>query len=343
MLFRRKTWLILVIGLFSIVTAGAIYEQTAQSHALNKYQPKGTLIDVGNRNIHLDCRGEGSPIVILESGLDTLGSLSWSAVHDELATTTRTCAYDRAGIMWSEPRADTDNLMQAITKDLEQTLTLAGEKPPYVLVGHSFGGPYITYFTAKYPDKVNGIVFVDSPHPEQMDLVEDIVPPLTTAFTDKLQNLMQPILNKLGVTRLASSTINFPNLSKYNSNAATEFYPSSQQTLATEIENYSIGLKQVDALRDFGNRPMFVLGNIVNYPEMSDQQLANAGLTREIVPAVMKQDLYMFNNQASWSSNSDIKLFHNTSHYIQFEKPNKVIRAIETVVNKVRLAKSERH
>ena len=336
MLLRRKAWLILAIGLFSIIVAGAIYELTAWSQALNKYQPKGTLIDVGNRNIHLDCRGEGSPIVILESGLDTLGSLSWSAVHDELAKTTRTCAYDRAGIMWSDSRPQTDNLMQAITKDLEQTLTLADEEPPYVLVGHSFGGPYITYFTAKYPEKVKGIVFVDSPHPEQMDLVEDIVPPLTTVLTDTLQSLMQPILNKLGVTRLSSTTVNFPNQSKYDSNAATEFYPSSQQALATEIENYSIGLKQVDALRDFGNRPMFVLGNIVNYPEMSDQQLANAGLTREIVPAVMEQDLYMFNNQASWSSNSNIKLFQNSSHYIQFEKPEQVIYAIEQVVQKVK-------
>ena len=69
---------------------------------------------------------------------------------------------------------------------------------------------------------------------------------------------------------------------------------------------------------------------------MSDHPLANAGLNRDIVPAVMEQDRYMFNDQASWSSNSSLKLLHNTSHYIQFEKPTEVISAVETVVDKVK-------
>jgi pimeloyl-ACP methyl ester carboxylesterase len=316
-----------------------VYEQISRDNALVKYTAKGSLVDIGSRFLHLDCRGEGTPIVILESGLDTLGSLSWSGVHDKLAQTTRTCAYDRAGIMWSSPRPHTENLMQAIANDLNKALVISNEKPPYIMVGHSFGGPYITKFTELYGDKVAGIVFVDSPHPEQMDLVQDIEVPLTLSVSNKVNQILKPVMNITGFTRLTNKLDNysFPNQSKYHQQAIKAFSPLSDDTLTQEISNYSDGLNQITLLRNFGKRPMFVLGNIVNYIDMSDQQLANAGLNRDIVLAVMEQDRYMFNDQASWSSNSNLKLLHNTSHYIQFEKPNEVISAVTIVVDKVKI------
>ena len=67
---------------------------------------QGRLIDIGGgRHMQIDCRGSGTPTVVFEAGLDTMGSLSWSAVQDPVAATTRACAYSRSGIMWSEPRA----------------------------------------------------------------------------------------------------------------------------------------------------------------------------------------------------------------------------------------------
>jgi pimeloyl-ACP methyl ester carboxylesterase len=336
---NKKIVLSLCVFILLLLSAGIVYEQISRDNALVKYTAKGTLVDIGSRFLHLDCRGEGTPIVILESGLDTLGSLSWSAVHDQLAQTTRTCAYDRAGIMWSSPRPHIDNLMQAIVNDLNKALVISNEKPPYIMVGHSFGGPYITKFTELYGDKVAGIVFVDSPHPEQMDLVQDIEVPLTLSVSNKVNQILKPVMNITGFTRLTNKLDNhsFPNQSKYHQQAIKAFSPLSDDTLTQEISNYSDGLNQITTLRNFGKRPMFVLGNIVNYIDMSDQQLANAGLNRDIVLAVMEQDRYMFNDQASWSSNSNLKLLHNTSHYIQFEKPNEVISAVTIVVDKVKI------
>ncbi len=71
--------------------------------------------------MHIDCRGTGSPTVILESGLGTGGTLDWTLVHDEIAGFTRTCAYDRAGIMWSDPK-DTPQDAAAVTEDLHALL-----------------------------------------------------------------------------------------------------------------------------------------------------------------------------------------------------------------------------
>jgi pimeloyl-ACP methyl ester carboxylesterase len=338
LLLKNKILLNLAVFILLLIGSGIAYEQISRASTLEKYTANGSLIDIGSRLLHVDCRGEGSPIVILESGLDTFGSLSWAAVHNQLAKKTRTCAYDRAGFMWSTPRGYTKNLMQSIANDLNKALEISHEEPPYILVGHSFGGPYITKFTELYGDKVAGIVFVDSPHPEQMDLVKDIEVPLTLSVSHKVSQILKPMMNITGLTRLLSKLddYRFPNQSTYHQQAIKAFSPSSDSTLTQEISNYSNGLKQVSPLRDFGERPMFVLGNIVNYIDMSDQQLTNAGLNRDIVPAVMEQDHYMFNDQVSWSSNSNLKLFQNTSHYIQFEKPVEVINAVEVIIGKVK-------
>src|SRR5205823_6092481 len=53
-------------------------------------------------------------------------------------------------------------------EDLHKALAAAGERPPYVMVGHSMGGPYLTTFTARYPADVAGLVFVDASHPDQL-------------------------------------------------------------------------------------------------------------------------------------------------------------------------------
>ena len=86
------------------ILAGAVTEAIMRDRVAREYPAPGKLVDIGGgRRIQLDCRGSGSPTVILESGLDTYGSLSWALVHDSIAATSRTCAYSRAGVMSSSP------------------------------------------------------------------------------------------------------------------------------------------------------------------------------------------------------------------------------------------------
>src|SRR6478752_3670469 len=82
---------------------GTVAEAVMRARAARRYPAPGRLVDIGGRRIQLDCRGTGSPTVVLESGLDNLGSLSWAAVHDSIARTSRVCAYSRAGMLWSDP------------------------------------------------------------------------------------------------------------------------------------------------------------------------------------------------------------------------------------------------
>src|SRR5215203_2776479 len=161
---RPARWLkraaigVAALGTIALLS-GASYEQLMRRRALQTHPVPGRLVDVGGgRRIQIDCRGAGAPTVVLESGLDNLGSLSWTAVHDSLARTTRVCAYSRAGIMWSDASPAPFDLT-SMADDLHRALAAAGESAPWVVVGHSIGGPYAMSFAHAYPSEVKGLVF----------------------------------------------------------------------------------------------------------------------------------------------------------------------------------------
>lgn len=163
-----------ILGFVALATiGGSIYEMIGRRNAAQEFPPHGKMVDIGGRRIQLDCRGTGSPVVVFESGLDMNGSLSWSKVQDSIAETTRACSYSRAGIMWSDPRVGPQN-GKTIAEDLHTVLALAGERPPYVLVGHSFGGPYIMTFAKYFGMDVAGMVFVDASHPDQVQRFKEL-------------------------------------------------------------------------------------------------------------------------------------------------------------------------
>jgi hypothetical protein len=92
----------LVIGLAALVVIGAAYQVIATEIDRRNFPPPGQLVDVGGYQMHLYCTGEGDPTVILDAG-HPLGVSSWAWVQPELAKATRVCAYDRAGLGWSDP------------------------------------------------------------------------------------------------------------------------------------------------------------------------------------------------------------------------------------------------
>jgi pimeloyl-ACP methyl ester carboxylesterase len=135
---------------------------------------RGTF-DVGGHELFLDCDGSGTPTVVLLHGIvmepeDVAagGSQSWAFTRDELGDT-RTCAYDRRNVGQSEEVLGMSSAEDAI-KDLHGLLRAAGEKPPYVLVGYSFGGLLSLLFAGTYPDEVDGIVLIDATLPLEWDL-----------------------------------------------------------------------------------------------------------------------------------------------------------------------------
>ena len=120
----------------------------------------GTLVDLGGHRLHVNCTGKGSPTVFVENGLGDF-SFDWILVQNKVAGFTRICTYDRAGYAWSDPGPKPRTFAQ-INLELRDALAKLGEHGPFVLVGHSYGGPVIRNFALTYAHDVAGMVLVDS-------------------------------------------------------------------------------------------------------------------------------------------------------------------------------------
>jgi pimeloyl-ACP methyl ester carboxylesterase len=118
------------------------------------------MVDLGGHRLHINCSGAGNPTVVVENGLGDF-SFDWVLVQTGVAQFTRICTYDRAGYAWSDPGPKPRTFAQ-INLELRDALRKLGEKGPYVLVGHSYGGPVIRNFSMSYPHDVAGMVQVDA-------------------------------------------------------------------------------------------------------------------------------------------------------------------------------------
>jgi pimeloyl-ACP methyl ester carboxylesterase len=133
---------------------------TCPAQTTSAPDPPGRMVNIDGRKLHLNCVGHGSPTVVLEAGLGD-SSLVWSLVQPKLATATRVCSYDRSGTAWSHDAGPQHGLAKA-ADDLDHLLRASGEPPPYLLVGHSWGGDVITVYARRHLENVAGIVLVDS-------------------------------------------------------------------------------------------------------------------------------------------------------------------------------------
>jgi pimeloyl-ACP methyl ester carboxylesterase len=331
-----KKWImfsgVAIVSLILLVTiVGVVYEMMGRSRAAREFPPQGQLVDIGGRRMQLDCRGIGSPTVIFESGLDINGSLSWSAVHDEIAKTTRACAYSRAGIMWSDPKDGPQNA-KTVAEDLHATLVKAGEKPPFVLVGHSLGGPYIMTYTKYFGADVAGLVFVDASHPDQVQRFNAV-----TSYTPA--NMIMLIKAGVafawaGAVRIAPmATKGVPHQPPQAVQAMAAYASTSLGSMLKEFESMDQTFAEEGTFRQLGNRPLYVLTAMTPLPK---EALATLKLTPE--QGVQYKEVWkqMHDEEALWSSKSQHQLVPDAGHYIQFDRPDIVIEAIRSVVKSVR-------
>ncbi len=128
---------------------------------------KARRLDVGGYALHIDCQGRGSPTVVLDAGLGDAG-IVWRQVQSGLEPRVRVCFYDRAGYGDSDP-GPPPRTSGRLAAELHALLARAHIPPPYVLVGHSFGGYNMRLFASLYPQDTVGLVLVDTPHENQID------------------------------------------------------------------------------------------------------------------------------------------------------------------------------
>lgn len=192
-------WLVIIITLIALIGVGAAFQTISTPRDYQQFEAPGKLIDVDGSRLHYQVMGEGNPTVVVESGQGAT-SLDWQLVQPEVAKFTKILTYDRPGYGWStlstKPRTSAQ-----IVDELRQLLKQAGIKPPYVLVGMSFGGLPVRLFAYKYPEEVAGMVLVDVTHEMLYERFPPAMVKLNEQFDWWAMNIL-PIAAHLGLLRL---------------------------------------------------------------------------------------------------------------------------------------------
>jgi pimeloyl-ACP methyl ester carboxylesterase len=262
--FLKRALFRVTIFIFILAIAGTVYQTAATEADKRNFPPPGNLIDVGGFKMHINCKGEESPTVILEA-MSAGVSPQWGWIQPAVQKETRVCVYDRAGYGWSE--SDPEPLTLARTaRNLHTLLVNANEEGPYVMAGHSLGGVYVRQFAAEYPDEVVGIVLIDEANPQQWVKYPELF--------DKTDNFLR-ILNgiefatRLGVGHLYfafGGEMDFSQLPEPQRSQFAAIWASSKYYQTMEMEMCAGRSLWADALnlKGLGDRPLIVLSRGVN-------------------------------------------------------------------------------
>ena len=292
---RCLTLLLVLLGL------GA---QAASSHPLG--EAPGRLVALGDRDIHLLCSGHGGPTAIVDVGLGAT-SLEWDGVRERIATHQQICVFERAGYGWSSlgpwPRTAARNV-----EDLREVQRLAGLQPPYVLVGHSYGGFDMQLFARLYPHLVAALVLVDSSHPEQAERFE--APPYNTRIAPS---------TSWGIVQLGAQPAPHPGLSPA-ARALSQFQRENwrpRRTISGELLGFRDTEAELRSAPPLAPLPLVVLSRGKRMWAEGRQGDLLEHLWRE-----MQQEL------AAQSPHAIHLVARDSGHQIHLEQPDVVVYAI---------------
>jgi pimeloyl-ACP methyl ester carboxylesterase len=327
-----------LILMLVLLATGAIYQAIASARDEKTYKPVDQMVDVDGVQMRLDCRGSGSPTVVLEAGGQS-PSFVWVRIQDEVAKFTRVCSYDRAGYGWSDSIHET--LYPKKVADMLHTLLKnGGEMPPYLMVGHSFGGVYIRTFTAEYPDEVVGMVLVDSSHDNQNELT-----PPALAQSPKYAQIKKGAVTSLRLIQFAEP-IGLLRAIKFLDAGVASYSLPGQETGSVLAQMYRTGFmwaysRETIMMMNYssqpaklGDLPLIVLSRKIDAEDMVVQippTLQSTELAQQMAEVAngMQAELAALSTRGKWI------IVEDSGHFIQLDKPQVVIDAIRDVFEQV--------
>ena len=322
---------------FIAALLGVLFQTLGTRRDRKRFPPPGRWIDLGTHRLNVLESGSGRPTILLESGLMST-VLSWSALQGRLSHSFRVVSYDRAGLGWSElgpmPRT-----LDRLVDELHTLLQRAAASPPYVLVGHSFGGLTMPLFAARFPDEVAGMVLVDpvasaewnppSEHDRKLTRIGAkicrraallsrvgvirFVAFLLTTPAKKLAGQLVRLISRGSPAESGSvSSPWFASLPAKERAMASVFWVQEKfaLTIASQLENLATGAARIGALDGLCEKPVVILS------------ASTAPEHRRTEHAAMAARFPL----------GEHRLAESSSHWIMQDEPEFVMRAIEHVV-----------
>lgn len=312
---------IAVIGLCAL--SGATYQHFAKMSDLKRFPPPGRLIDIGGRRLHLLCAGKISDhTVVIEAGSGNDVTL-WQGILGRVSRFTHVCAYDRAGLGWSDPVSGPRSFDDR-ARDLHSLLQHAGIAGPYILVGHSYGGYVVRRFAAAWPQSVSGIILIDSPDEVWSFVAEGLLDARTIGAREWRRGLAA----RFGLLRLAIRLFpdHFDPLKGVPDEARAEqmalyLRASRHFAIADEMAAYDAvppEQRSPDGFGRLGDTPLLVVSRGWNDPATGDQ----------VYPEWEEAQKRL----ASLSTNSARIVAARSGHMIQFTEPGVIVDAIQRLL-----------
>lgn len=255
---RRRYARLLGLMFVSLLVVGAVYQQATQFLDRRHYAPPGEMVTVDGLATHIYCSGSGNPTVVLQAGATGFAQ-SWAWVQEELATETRVCSYDRPGLGWSEQLPDGYSGLDS-ARHLRSLLEQAQEPGPFILVGHSMGGPLVQIFTGLYPEEVAAVGLIDPTHPALLNRYPVRAGAQKEAFSTLIR--VSSLLSYTGLVRASNLLAHKARGLPPEDYRVAQLFASSPHHLNTTRRELAQWKTTMDAARqhmDLHGRPLTVL------------------------------------------------------------------------------------
>ena len=322
-----SVFVFVVISLAVLAAAG----QIKKNSLLSKYPQLGELVNIGGYRLHISCKGEGGPVVILDAGQGEAGS-SWEAIQDEIARKTRVCVYDRAGLGWSDP-SPRPRTARVMAEELHQLITESDIPTPFVLVGASLGGLNARVYAHLYPEEVAGLVLLDAAHEEQY-LPEAIQKALKqmagmmSAMDGYVQLILRSGLAALFPRLLPGGGTSGDAAAARSDKALRVAKPAYMKAALQEIKDVGLSHSEVREMKisGLGDIPILVIRHGKTQAQMMPAVTEVMEETNQRLQAKV----------AEQSPNARLIVAADSGHAIQLDQPALVIESIMELVGAVR-------
>ena len=317
-----------------LILTGFVYQCIGTHRDRLRYVGSGRLVSIGKgHQLYLLEQGSGGPTVLFEAGIGAT-NLNWRHIQKTVSRFTGTASYDRGGLGFSS-RCRTARTPGNIAAELHDMLKQAGIKPPYILVGHSFGGLVMRRFALLYPEEVSGVVLVDPMRCEEWPPLD----PTKQSQIDlgrRLIRYAQPIA-VCGLTRLAVTSL-FRRSKKLNGELDGATVSSGRHVIGRITDEVGKMPREVwPVVAAHWSRPSFYAGMRSHIESIPDtvKEMHEAEPIRDIPVTVLtpgKSKPLSAQCLSSIGNNVQQVIAPASEHWIHLDEPDLVIDSIQAMV-----------
>lgn len=300
---------------------------------------KERLVDIGTKKLEINIQGTGMPIVIIETGMGC-SWYDWYEIICEISKRTTVLTYHRSGYGESTLGKEERSTKQ-IAEDLNNLLEMEGVDSPIVLIGHSFGGLCVQHFASLFPEKVLGMVLIDSNSVDEyrMDEIRSELPNLKKMFPkNKIIESWKGLSLK---SKAELETTICPKLLQEQVTFAEEVQkcilkfpvnPNMYSAMASELELMSQSGQEIKKCFKTLDIPLKVLGRD---RELGVKWNVDMGIPQN--EAVMFENLWhsLVKEEARNSTKGQFIEVKGSKHSIYRTNPELVVKAINDVLEEI--------